>query len=157
MTVKSFIPILIFFALVCSIFLGCEEFNIVEPRLYVAEDVEKIPDCYRNGFAHPPLDSLDIVARVEPPKGYKLAACRCDENKDLLIVRFGNATSSHITIYLLDGGGNASRTLFDGVRDIGYYFMAADMRDKSPGPYGVYALIRRNDREFGLVYWFEWK
>jgi len=144
-------------AVVLNVCQGCDEFNVVEPRFYVADDVLKIPDCFHDGFSHPPLDSLNIVHKIEPPRSFELAACQCHENKDVLIVRFGNATSSHITIYLLDGGGNASKTLFDGFREMGVYFMAADMHDKSPGPYGIYALMRGDYGEYGLVYWFEWK
>ncbi len=143
-------------ALVAIHLVGCDEYNVVEPRFFSSNDIVDVPEC-------PQSDGLDNLLHgnnrrdypwgkpcsVELPTNYSVRLCWWDKLGRELAVSYGLPCAGDATIRILDNGGDVVATLLN--REMAAGAWAEPWVAEEEGTYAV----SLSSGGFRSVTWFE--
>lgn len=144
-------------SLLAIVFVGCDDYNIVEPRFYMEDDLVEIRDCGGDPFVEPEEgidDDGNRIFVVQPkliPTMFSVDACWHKRDEGIMAVFFALPIASSVTMSILNSGGGVEEVLFDGSEQAGYYVVPWVVEKD-----GVYALSLQTERWIMAV-WFEVK
>ncbi len=145
------IPALITFALVVA-WLGCDEYNIVEPRFYTEDDVVTFAACEHDPFAEPAgaiVEPTTIVQAKTIPAIFAVGGCWFDRSAGVLAVAIALPVAGQAKVSILNSAGGVEAVLFEGPHEAGF-----DAYPWVASEDGVYAISLQVDKGTAVL-WFE--
>jgi hypothetical protein len=135
-------------SMACLAQMGCDDYNIVEPRFYGKDDVQKLPIC----------EPEDIEPETAPAKvipvsfGGGICWLESPEIGDAIVVQFNLPMSTEVDIGLFNSAGLLVKQIAHGALEAGTH--TAKIGNAASLKSGVYA-ISMTAGDFSDVIWFE--
>lgn len=132
----------------------CDDYNIVEPRFYNADDLVELVECDWDRYTES-IGAADNLSIVSTPKEVSTAAtvdgCWYNRYGHRLVVTFQVPVSNQVKISILNSSGGVKWILFDR-KSLGGWVSVPWVDEDD----GVYAISMQTELET-VVVWFEVK
>ncbi len=123
------------------VWLGCDKYNVVEPRFYSEDDVVTFTDC--------DIDQYAVSGSQVVPDRFAVGGCWYDRAEGMLAVFVALPTAGLIRVSILNSGGGVEAVLFDKPHEAGYPVFPWVAKGE-----GIYAISLETEYT-SLILWFE--